>query len=265
MNQVQSTSIQTDHEQHAYPIRLHCGDYQERLQHVSAQLIVTSPPYNIGSTSPRRDGFRRFGKYDPKSFGAIRDYPDHLPEEVYQDQQRHFLLWCADHLTPHGVLVYNHKPRRKSRAMIHPAQWFLAPEITARLTLMEEIIWHRGSTHNHCPNLMWPTTERLYVFRQTNGIYPLRNHHGLSFRTDCWQVGRAPVGPHTAAFPVELASAILQTWSQPGALVCDPYMGSGTTALAAFQLRRCFEGAEILLKYYRHARERLAKAQKERA
>ena len=40
-----------------------------------------------------------------------------------------------------------------------------------QLQLMEEIIWDRGSTHNHANRLFWPQTERLYVFRKADGEY----------------------------------------------------------------------------------------------
>ena len=74
--------------------QMYLGDYRLQLTTVQADLIITSPPYNIGSTHPRRDGMRRFGRYDAKSYGAIRDYPDDVPEEVYQQQQREFSLVC---------------------------------------------------------------------------------------------------------------------------------------------------------------------------
>src|SRR6516162_8155214 len=89
---------------------IHLGNYNDVLQDVRADLIFTSPPYNIGSKAPRQDGFRRSGKFDPKSYGAIHDYPDDLPESIYQQQQIDFFHWAASHITINGTLVYNHKP-----------------------------------------------------------------------------------------------------------------------------------------------------------
>ena len=57
---------------------------------------------------------RKAGKYDPKSYGGITGYADSLPEDTYQDQQVDFLRWCVTALKEDGVLVYNHKPRRKN-------------------------------------------------------------------------------------------------------------------------------------------------------
>lgn len=240
---------------------LHLGDYRQVLAHIKADLILTSPPYNIGSKSERCDGFRRSGKFDPKSFGAIRDYPDALNEPEYQDQQVEFLIWCADHLTKDGILVYNHKPRRRKMAMIHPCQWLLRREVSARLTLMEEVIWNRGSTHNHGRQLMWPQTERLYVFCRAGGRYKLDNNEKLIYRSDLWNIARAPSNGHNAPFPIALAEAVIEAWSKEGDLVCDPYAGSCTTGVAALALGREFEGAEILSKYFKLALARLAEVQ----
>jgi len=233
------------------------GDYAKVIPDTKADLIFTSPPYNIGSKSKRRDGRRRQGLYDAKSYGAIRDYPDTLAEEEYQRQQVVFLQWAAAHLKKDGTLVYNHKPRRKKGCMIHPATWFLqVPE----LTLMEEVIWDRGSTHNHSNRLMWPQTERLYVFRRSGGSYSLKNTACLKFRSDVWRMNPARDTKHNAPFPLDLACAVVEAWSDAGGLVIDPYSGSGTTAKASSMLGRNFVGSERLKKYWQLAQRRISNA-----
>jgi modification methylase len=240
-------------------IDLRQGKYQTVLHDAKADLIVTSPPYNIGSTGERKDGFRSSGKPDPKSYGGITGYEDDLDEATYQDQQTEFVMWAAEHLTENGVLVYNHKPRRKNGAMIHPILWLCRPEVTRVLTLMEEIVWDRSSTHNHCPQLMWQQTERLYVFRRADGKYPLRNTSDLDFRNDLWKVNRpAKRNGHACPFPVPLAEACVKAWSIPGDTVMDPYAGSGTTAIAAHNLGRNFIGAEFGKQYHKDALKRIA-------
>ena len=235
-------------------IKILHGNYKNVIKGVKADLIFTSPPYNIGSKGKRKDGQRRFGLYDAKSYGAIHDYPDNLPEEEYQKQQVSFLKWCVKHLSPNGTLVYNHKPRRQNNRVIHPMEWFIkVPE----LTLMEEIIWDRGSTHNHCNKLLWPHTERLYVFRLTNGNYSFKNEKSLEFRSDVWKIMRSNGNGHNAPFPLSLAKAVINTWSKEGDLVIDPYCGSGTSAVASKELKRNFIGSEILKKYHKLATNRL--------
>ncbi len=233
------------------------GDYREVLSDVKADLIFTSPQYNIGSAAPRKDGFRRLGKFDPKSFGAIRDYPDDFPEPEYQDQQAEFMCWTAAHLKPNGVLVYNHKPRRKNKRLTHPAEWFLRAKVRERLVLMEEVVWDRGSTHNHDLTQMWQQTESLYVFRRPDGIYPLRTTKDTPQRSNVWRINRARKNGHPSPFPEDLAEAVVLAWSLPGELVVDPYAGSCTVAVAAQKLGRQCICAEIIEKYCVLGRERL--------
>lgn len=243
---------------------LRLGSYAEVLkdQSNSLDLIFTSPPYNIGSKAPRSDGRRKAGKYDAKSYGGITGYADSLPEGVYQDQQVEFLHWCARALKDDGVLVYNHKPRRKNGVMIHPLQWLLrVPD----LVLMEEIVWDRRSTHNHGNRLFWPTTERLYVFKKAEAPYRFINTADLQFRDDHWEIPlssrKATVKGHACPFSNRLTENVIKAFSSVGDTVCDPYSGSGTTACVAAALGRNFIGSELNETYYQSSLNRLQEVQ----
>lgn len=62
---------------------------------------------------------------------------------------------------------------------------------------------------------------------------------------------------HSAVFPVALPEWFIRLFSQPGDTVLDPFLGSGTTALAAHQLRRNVIGIELKADYVEIARDRL--------
>jgi len=64
---------------------------------------------------------------------------------------------------------------------------------------------------------------------------------------------------HPAIFPEKLAEDQISTWTNPGDLVYDCFMGSGTTAKVAHQLKRRWLGSEVSADYIRIAEERLAK------
>ena len=73
----------------------------------------------------------------------------------------------------------------------------------------------------------------------------------LHLATECSNRG------HSATFPVELPAWFIKLFTQPGDIVLDPFMGSGTTAVAAKQLdRRCI-GIEINPEYIQLAQQRL--------
>ena len=73
----------------------------------------------------------------------------------------------------------------------------------------------------------------------------------LHLATECGNVN------HSAAFPVSLPSWFIKLFTKKGDLVLDPFMGSGTTALAAMSLDRHFIGTEKNEQYYKTALERI--------
>jgi len=93
---------------------------------------------------------------------------------------------------------------------------------------------------------------------------------GFGKKIDNW-VGREKVYPnnvlwlatecfnrnHSATFPVELPAWFIRLFTDPGDLVLDPFLGSGTSAVAAKRLDRDYLGIEILPQYKEIAEERL--------
>ena len=60
---------------------------------------------------------------------------------------------------------------------------------------------------------------------------------------------------HSAAFPITLPSWFIKLFTQEGDVVLDPFLGSGTTALACLELNRHFVGIELMESYYKQAQE----------
>lgn len=99
-----------------------------------------------------------------------------------------------------------------------------------------------GNTQKHDPQ---------FVGREING-QKMRNKRSV------WSIN---VGDnktnHTAAFPMELIIPMLLASTKMGQLVCDPFMGSGTTALASLGLGRSFTGCDIIPEYVGLTRQRV--------
>lgn len=70
-------------------------------------------------------------------------------------------------------------------------------------------------------------------------------------------------GLHPTEKPRKLMAEIIKDFTNPGQLICDPFMGSGTTGVAAVQLGRKFIGIEKDPKYFELACDRLDKAQRQ--
>ena len=66
---------------------------------------------------------------------------------------------------------------------------------------------------------------------------------------------------HPAPFPVELPRRFIELYTYEDELVLDPFMGSGSTAVAAAQSRRHYIGYDIDADYVEAARKRVAASQ----
>jgi site-specific DNA-methyltransferase (adenine-specific) len=82
-------------------------------------------------------------------------------------------------------------------------------------------------------------------------VYPTNVLH---FATECSDVG------HSASFPEELPEFFVKLFSKEGDLVCDPFVGSGTTGVVCTRLNRKFIGIDILEKNIRLAEARIGEA-----
>ena len=239
-----------------------CEDAAAFLRGLKGQvdLILTSPPYNIGSKAPRSDGRRASGKFDRKSYGGITGYEDALPELDYQKGQIAVMRAAASALKDDGVVVYNHKPRRQDGRMIHPMEWLSKVK---GLALMEEIIWDRGGTHKTTAlNCSGRTRSSLYVFRKAKGRWRLRNTADLTFRSNLWRVPLTtkPALGHPAPFPLPLAQAVMDAFARPGDLVADPYSGSGTTGVAAILAGANYIGGDVSADFLKASGQQLSTA-----
>ena len=83
-------------------------------------------------------------------------------------------------------------------------------------------------------------------------VYPTNVLH---MATECYN------REHSAVFPVGLPSWFIKLFTSEDDMVLDPFMGSGTTAVAAMQLSRRYVGIEVSEEYCTLAFERLAQKQ----
>ncbi len=113
------------------------------------------------------------------------------------------------------------------------------------------IIWQRSGGLNFNPGYFLPTYEVIYLIAKPNfRLAPKANALG-----DVWRIPQEANNPHPAPFPVELAQRCIN--STTGQIVLDPFIGSGTTAMAAEMARRAWVGMEISADYCKLASERI--------
>jgi len=204
----------------------------------SVDLIITSPPYNLGNN-------HHTGNKQHKA------YNDNLPEAEYQEQQLQFLNECFKLLKETGSLIYNHKNRIRKGRQLSPYEWIFKSNFVVK----QEIVWVNRS-QNFDKMRFYPFTERLYWLtkKPETKLFNAINHYDVFDWKEWKPVGTK--GNHTRAFPEKMVEDILKCF--PNAeVVLDPYMGSGTTGVAAKNLNRDFIGIELDEKYFNIASERI--------
>jgi len=226
-----------------------CGDALETLKGIpdeSLDLAVTSPPYNLKNSTGNgmKDG--RGGKWASSALlNGYANYDDNMPHEQYVAWQRKIITEIMRILKPSGALFYNHK-RRVQGGLIQDRH-----DITDGFPVRQIIIWQRAGGINFNPGYFLPTYEVIYMIVKPDfKLAPKANAHG-----DVWQFSQEFNNAHPAPFPVSLVERIIS--STTAQTIIDPFMGSGTTALAATLLKRNFIGIEISPEYCELSKKRI--------
>ena len=226
--------------------RADCRDVLPLLEAGSVDIVVTSPPYNTlpqkhnpsGLHGQRKSGVNKWIER------ASRGYADSMPEGDYQRWLLAILAECWR--IRHGLMWVNHKIRYRDGEAIHPARMFPWP-------IYSEVVWDRAvSMALNCKRYA-PSTEHLLAFGR-----PHVWHDELNGLMSVWRLGfDREKNDHPCAFPITLAARPIQSSSDHGDIVLDPFAGSGTTGRACKNLGRKCIMIEIEKKYCEIAARRL--------
>ena len=208
--------------------------------------VVTSPPYNTLPTSHKPSGLHGERKSGVNQWikKASEGYFDSMPELEYQKWLCGIIDECRQ--VCRGLVWVNHKIRYRDGEAIHPARMFPWPIYT-------EVIWDRGGSMALNCKRYAPSTEHLLAFGR-----PVVWNDNLNSLMSVWRIGfDRDKNDHPCAYPVQLAERPIVSSTRPGDTILDPFMGSGTTGVAAIQLGRKFIGIEIDPTYFEIACRRI--------
>jgi modification methylase len=170
---------------------------------------------------------------------------DSMPHAEYVTWQRQCLRQMLRILTEDGAIFYNHKWRVQGGLLQDRS------DIVSGFPVRQILIWRRKGGLNFNAGYFLPTYEVIYLIAKPKfRLAPKANAYG-----DVWEFTQEMNNPHPAAFPVDLITRIIS--STTAQVVLDPFMGSGTTAVAAKALHRDYIGIEISPQYCAMAEQRL--------
>ena len=215
-----------------------CLDTMNRMPDNFIDLTITSPPYNLGKK--HHTGNNVFDSYD--------EYSDDLPESDYQKKQIEVLNDLYRVTKQGGSVMYNHKNRIRKGKQISPYEWLFK----TKWTIKQEIVWFNGS-QNFDKIRFYPMTERIFWLSKgvDTDFLNVINQHDL--------IKDIPEGvskEHKRAFPLILARRFVICFPNTK-IVYDPYIGSGTTAIACIEEKVNYIGSEISTNYYNITKQRI--------
>jgi len=222
-----------DHQPELHLAQLDAVDWLRSLPTASVDLVVTDPPYESLEKHRARGTTTRLKRSKASSNDWFEIFPNarfgQLFEELYRvlKPDRHLYLFCD------------------------PATMFIAKPIAeaAGFKFWKPIIWDKkriGMGYHYRSRY-----ECILFFEK--GKRKL-NDLGVP---DVIEVPRV-VGGYPTEKPPELVEVFIRQSTQPGDLVVDPFMGSGSTGVAAVTLQRRFVGNDVSSKALELARDRLA-------
>jgi adenine-specific DNA-methyltransferase len=252
-------------------VSLFHGDTRDLLRQIpsaSAQLVITSPPYNIGKA------------YERSNRRSLAEYAS---------EQDAVIAECARVLRPGGSLCWEVGNHVENDGIL-PLDLLLFPSFQRHvdLRLRNRIVWH--FEHGlHCSKrfsgryevILWFTKGDAYTFDLDRVRVPQKYPGKRAWKgKNIGQYTGHPLGKnpgdvwifpnvkanhvektiHPCQFPVELIERFVLSLTAPGDLIVDPYMGVGTTACAAVMHGRRAAGADIVPEYLYIARERITLA-----
>ena len=226
-----------------------CLDVMKQMPDGCVDLVVTSPPYNLkNSTGNGMKPCTKSGKWAGAALqNGYSHYDDCMPIDEYNEWQHNCLSEMFRLIKNDGAIFYNHKWRVQAGLLQDRS------EIVKGFPVRQIIIWRRKGGINFNPGYFLPTYEVIYMIAKPKfKLVPKSNAYG-----DVWEFTQEMKNEHPAPFPVALIDRIIS--STAAQIVLDPFMGSGTTAVAAKALDRNYIGIEISPDYCEMAEKRIGK------
>ena len=259
---------------------IRCGDSLALLRELpesSVELVVTSPPYNVGI------------KYDACADDKpVEDYHNWLREvcgqlfRVIKPNCNIFINICDIGVSNRDA-AGEHRIGTRGNFYVVPNHMVVIEEMRrVGAQYLHPIFWKKPSNHSSqfganarfCGTYPYPRNchvpsevEYILHFRK-NGIWEkvekdrkeqskLTKERWLELSSQVWEFNGTQNKKHPAQFPTELPLRCVEGWSFVGDLVLDPFMGAGNTAIACKMRGRNYLGFDISPAYCQLTRDRL--------
>lgn len=226
-----------------------CIEALQRIPDYSIDLILTDPPYNLGVFMHKRG--TNLKKMRDNHF-AYSGWDD-LEFEDWKEEMSKFIKECHRVLKKRGALIIFMSVIRVG-TIIELAQEHGFYYKTVG-------IWHKKNPMPRNMNLHFINSTESWLYFINEGTTGTFNNAGKPIHdfveTATISVSERKLGKHPTQKPVSLMSHFISLLSNPGDTILDPFMGSGSTGVAAVGASRKFIGVELSSEYFNLSFRRL--------
>ena len=230
-----------------------CLEGMKHIPNASIDLVVTSPPYNYNLRI-------HYGEYGGRSVNDHNKYGKMFSDDLPMEEYFKWQCQCIDEMlrVSKGLVFYNIQMITGNKVALCKILGHYATKVK------EVIIWDKKNAepaiHEGVLNSQY---EYIIVFDKADAI--ARQFKTFNAEkgtvTNIWQIGKNTernIENHGAMFPLTLPRKIIHLFTNEGDTVLDPFMGSGTTAVACIKEKRHFIGFELNKDYYDKACRRIS-------
>ena len=237
-----------------YDNELFCADSLSILKTMpssSVDMVITSPPYNMNLRI-------RNGKYCSRQITKelttkYEGFSDNLPMEDYFEFSKNIV---TELLRVSDLVFYNVQFLTGNKPALFKLLGFFADYVK------EFIVWDKINAEPAIgAGVLNSRFEVIIVFQKSKP--ESRSFATAQFKRGTLQNllqikrGKPVSNKHKAVMPIELADLLVKNFSQDGATILDPFMGTGTTGIACAINNRRFIGIELLYDYFTIAKDRI--------
>ncbi|MHA2788685.1 DNA-methyltransferase [Corynebacterium sp. S7] len=229
-----------------------CVENMRSLDSQSIDLILTDPPYNLGNFMKNRQaGIQRMRE----NFFASAGW-DNLDQSSWEESMSSFFEESSRLLKPGGSLLsFMAVIKVESLIRLAEQQGFYYKTTGT---------WHKSNPMPRNMNLHFVNSTEAWVyftFKKRTGVFNNDGRVEHDFiESSVTPASEKRYGKHPTQKPVSIMEHFVRLLSNPGDTVLDPFMGSGSTGVAAVSQERNFTGIELDKEYFSIAKSRIKDA-----
>ena len=251
--------------------KIHLQDCLEFMRSTNSRfdMVMTSPPYNTARKTKTDAALQHLDN-------RYISFEDQKTDAEYRSWTLKLFDGFDRVVKPNGSVAYNISYSSENTELM----WLTIADILTNTcwTVSDCITWKKKSAlpNNVTPNKLTRITEYIFIFCRRsesktfhgNKKYTKSSASGQLFYENAFNYIEAknndgPVKNHKATYSKDLCLRVFDLFGRKGGSVYDPFMGTGTTGLAALEWGMDYEGTEIVPEYKELADKRIGEAIRE--